>query len=242
MGISRLKRFDFSVFIDKKYMRNIIKRILREMGGEVDEAVYPEGFDMGVFSGLKTFKARIDYVQSRLVRLGSGSSRIVYKIDDITVLKLAKNAKGIAQNEMEHELSAHGWYGDIVAEVYEVVDDYRWIEMQWAKKMSVGDFERILGVPFSVYKDYLHNIEYAQGRRRHGGRLDIPERYEKIMREKEFFSDIERMAGDYDMALGDFNRPSSYGVVRDEDGTERVVLVDYGASWDIIERLYYKKR
>lgn len=36
--------------------------------------------------------------------IGNGSSRMVFQISDERVLKVAKNAKGIAQNEAEGEL------------------------------------------------------------------------------------------------------------------------------------------
>ena len=67
----------------------------------IDEMAYPVSFNMDEFKMLKTFAARIKYCQARLQRISSGSSRIVYKIDNEKVLKLAKNRKGIAQNEAE---------------------------------------------------------------------------------------------------------------------------------------------
>ena len=67
----------------------------------INEMAYPFSFNMDEFKMLKTFAARIKYCQARLQRISSGSSRIVYKIDSEKVLKLAKNRKGIAQNEAE---------------------------------------------------------------------------------------------------------------------------------------------
>ena len=67
----------------------------------INEMAYPVSFNMDEFKMLKTFAARIKYCQARLQRISSGSSRIVYKIDNEKVLKLAKNRKGIAQNEAE---------------------------------------------------------------------------------------------------------------------------------------------
>ena len=67
----------------------------------IDEMAYPVSFNMAEFKMLTTFVERIRYCQTRLQRISSGSARIVYKIDNEKVLKLAKNRKGIAQNEAE---------------------------------------------------------------------------------------------------------------------------------------------
>ena len=67
----------------------------------IDGMAYPVSFNMAEFKTLKTFTARIKYCQARLQRISSGSARIVYKIDNEKVLKLAKSRKGIAQNEAE---------------------------------------------------------------------------------------------------------------------------------------------
>src|ERR1700677_4811773 len=50
---------------------------------------------------LETYAARKKYAEKNLKHLSSGSARIVYLTPDKTVVKLAKNDKGIAQNEAE---------------------------------------------------------------------------------------------------------------------------------------------
>ena len=79
-------------------LRKYIRKVLKESFIEED---YPSSFDMERFKSLTSFNARIKYCEEHLQRLGSGSSRIVYKIDDKKVLKLAKNKKGISQNGTE---------------------------------------------------------------------------------------------------------------------------------------------
>src|ERR1700749_760360 len=54
-------------------------------------------------SQLKTFTARLKYCKEHFQRLGAGSSRIVFLLPDGKVLKLAKNAKGLAQNNVESD-------------------------------------------------------------------------------------------------------------------------------------------
>ena len=50
---------------------------------------------------LKTYNARKKYAEKNLKHLSSGSSRLVYLTSNGTILKLAKNDRGIAQNKVE---------------------------------------------------------------------------------------------------------------------------------------------
>jgi len=50
-----------------------------------------------------------------LPKIGSGSGRIVYDFGEGMVLKLAKNTKGVAQNNIESDIGRYGDIQDIVA-------------------------------------------------------------------------------------------------------------------------------
>ena len=78
-------------------LRKYIRKVLKE---SIEEA-YPESFNMETFKSLRNHAERNRYAAEHLQKIAAGSSRIVYKIDDEKVLKLAKNDKGIAQNETE---------------------------------------------------------------------------------------------------------------------------------------------
>ena len=58
-------------------------------------------FNIDIFKNLNSFSKRISYCDENIERISSGSSRIVYKINDEKVLKLAKNTKGLEQNKNE---------------------------------------------------------------------------------------------------------------------------------------------
>ena len=75
------------------------------------------------FLNIKSFSGKMKYANERLTRIGSGTGRVVYDIDGEKVLKLAKNPKGIAQNEAE---AGAGYYRDtqhIVTVVFDSADD-----------------------------------------------------------------------------------------------------------------------
>ena len=65
---------------------------------------YPVSFNMDEFKGIRSFADRVKYCENRLKKLGAGTSRRVYQIDNEKCLKLAKNRKGIAQNIEEINL------------------------------------------------------------------------------------------------------------------------------------------
>ena len=73
-----------------------------------------DGFDMEYFKQLSSFRKRIDYCGKYLKRLSSGSSRIVYIVDEQKVLKIAKNTRGLEQNRAEGDYFIQKKYIDVV--------------------------------------------------------------------------------------------------------------------------------
>jgi len=205
---------------------------------ELNEAVYPEEFNMDYFKGLRTFAERIRYCEAYLQRISSGSARIAYKIDDNTVLKLAKNPKGVAQNEVEGQTD---YYRDNIgcfAEVYDVDENYLWLEMQLARKAKPSDFKRLTGYDFQTV---CYWIDYCK-----------PDRYRTSNPMKQFFSSeefhnnweddgilaqLQDYIGSYDAPIGDLKRISSWGIVNDEYG-EHLVLIDFGLDENVYNNFY----
>lgn len=66
--------------------------------------------------------------------LGSGSGRRVFDLENGYVVKVAKNRKGIAQNEAEYQISSTS-NSNLFAKVLEVSEDYRLLIMQKAEKI-----------------------------------------------------------------------------------------------------------
>lgn len=206
----------------------------------MNEMAYPVLFDINVFKSLKSFSKRIQYCEKFLQRIASGSARIVYKIDDEKVLKLAKNAKGIAQNEVEggdYYLQKIGCF----AKTFDVDENYLWVEMQLARKAKISDFKRITGFDFytiCAWCDYVSPNLYNH----------IDERMKQLFQSDEFqeyiddydglFYQLNDYIGNYQLKhIGDLKRISSWGVII-EDGEEKLVLVDYGFNDDVAKRYY----
>lgn len=68
--------------------------------------------------------------------IGSGSARKVYDLNNGFVLKIARNIKGIAQNEAEFLIFNESKL-DLLARVYFVSDDYKYLIMKKAKPIKM---------------------------------------------------------------------------------------------------------
>lgn len=219
---------------------NINKIIEQEYNKILDED-YPSSFDMEYFKTLGSFNKRIKYCEEHLKRIGGGSSRIVYKIDDEKVLKLARNKKGLAQNEVEisqgndHYLINSG----IMAKVFDNHEKYLWVEMEYAQKLKKSDFESIIGIDFEFYSDFILNYWYSNNRKRGGSRFikNYSEEENEKMWENEFVSSILDYIANYDIIAGDLAKLSTYGIVK-RDGKDTVVIIDFGLTGDVYDDYY----
>ena len=185
------------------------------------------------FKTLKSFNKRVQYCEQHLTRISSGSSRIVYLVDDDKVLKLAKNQKGIAQNNVEISLGNEGYY-TCFADVYDYDNDGLWLEMEFCRKSKKSDFKRIYGIPFEVLcYGIAEMVEY----RNKFNPFDKYKPYWKQLMNSEnnmvleFIDSFREYIGGQGLeTTGDLYRISSYGVTKDN----RIVLVDYGLD-DVME-------
>jgi len=235
----------FKLLRRNEYMGRINDLLIQAYDKDVsiDEHIliedYPEQFDMDYFKSLPSFRARIKYCEDNLSRISSGSSRIVYKIDDTKVLKLAKNKKGIAQNDVEIEYSKYYDIKDIVAEVFDYEENGLWVEMELATKLTIGKFKQITGLNFKDYGLALHNYAVEHGVPVMRGKLKykIDKEFMGEMWENEFSYQILSFIANYDIPPGDLGRLNTYGVVK-RNGEDTIVMIDYGLTSDVYTSYY----
>jgi hypothetical protein len=221
----------------KKFIKKTLSEsLVYELIDLLDED-YPSSFDMEEFKTLNSFAARIRYCEEHLQRISSGSSRIVYKIDDTKVLKLAKNKKGLVQNEIEVSYSNDNMVDDIVAEVFDYHQDDLWIKMELARKMTVSDFKRITGFAWKDYVAGVTNHGNKVNHRVNRRTMPIDDELYQDMWEDEFIYDIFSFIGNFDVPVGDLTRKNSYGIVK-RGGGDAVVLIDYGLTNDVYDSYY----
>jgi hypothetical protein len=200
------------------------------------EEEYPPSWNIEEFKKLNSFNQRVQYCNQHLQRISSGSSRIVYKVDDTKVLKLAKNKKGLAQNEVEIEYSLDYMWDDIVAKIFDYDQNNLWVEMELARKVTPKKFYEIVGFTF---EDYCNGIRYHSDQQKHISiETSKPNNYEQMWEDNEFMYSIFDIIGSYDFTVGDLCRLNSYGLVN-RNGQEDIVLIDYGLTNDVYDS-YYK--
>ena len=207
----------------------------------IKEMAYPTTFNMDEFISLKSFASRVKYCNERLKFLGQGSSRRVYMIDNEKCLKLARNQKGIAQNEAENDGYLQSL--NLCPKIYKYDQNDLWIEAQLAKKAKESDFKRLLGYDWNIFCSWIeYTAKLYTNHSLYRGENDAlfkSEEFETWVYDNDnVFSRINQYMTDFALeSYGDLQRISSWGVVT-ENGQERLVLVDAGLS-DSVGRDYY---
>jgi hypothetical protein len=200
-------------------------------------------WDLEHFKQLPSFRARVEYATKQLgSKLGAGSARVVFPVKDdssgdggISVLKLAKNKKGLAQNEVEAEISdLSSGYSEIIAMVkaYDQ-ENYFWLEVERADKITKADFRKLTGFDFDTFGSVLIN----EISKRPTMSVDpglAREIYDSPLLEK-----MVSFIRDFGQQPGDLDRLSSWGKVT-RNGRQFAVLVDYGLSREVFQQ-HYKK-
>ncbi|HNQ20716.1 MAG TPA: hypothetical protein PKI46_06615 [Bacteroidales bacterium] len=195
---------------------------------KLQDMAYPADFDFNTLLALPSYEKRVNYAEEKLQRISSGSSRIVYKVDEEKVLKVAKNKKGLSQNIVESDWGIQDMYSNIVAKVFETDEKGIFLEMELAKKVTPNKFKQIFGFTSKDLFYYLYN-EFINNS------FDMPEELIDKIFDNEWVNELVNFAQDFDYPLpGDFGRLSTYGLVN-RDGEEKIVVIDFGLTnwvWD----------
>jgi hypothetical protein len=197
---------------------------------------YPISWNVEEFKKLTSFNQRIKYCQENLQRISSGSSRIVYKIDDTKVLKLAKNRKGIAQNEIEVGFSKDYMWSDLVAKIFDYDQNDLWVEMELARKVTPKIWDSIVGIPIEELSKCLTYVDQENNPQKYRYHFTKPARMDELW-ENEFTSQILQLISSYDVPVGDFGRLSTYGLVK-RNGMDDIVFIDYGITNEAYDAYY----
>ena len=192
-----------------------IKRIQEIM--QVDEMAYPVDFNFEEYNNIRSFAGKIKYANTKLLgKVGAGSGRAVFRVDDEKVMKIALNPKGVQQNSVESEGYKQNY--DVLARVFDIDNDYAWIEMELAKKITPKRFKELCGVTIEGLMTWL----------RHMSGIMIHNEPIIDLENNDFAMNLLVFTSDYGYPIpGDFGRISSYGEVL-RDGVPTLVVVDFG--------------
>lgn len=194
------------------------------------EAQYPDNFSMDHLKMLPSFRERVSYVAKHLNRFGSGSSRSVFLIDQDTVLKVAKNKAGLAQNQSE-STPAIQKYG-IIARVLDSDKEHIFLEMERATTLVEGTYDKTfkeaLGYTLKDVEQHLTNVYLLEKYPDKPLRNPLPDDVLAIINRSPWMRQLIALIQEFDFVYpGDFAKGDSYGIVH-RNGKNRLVLIDYG--------------
>ena len=208
-----------------------------------------ETFSLQRLSSITNFKDRLTYCKQELgPSIGGGSSRVVFQIDDEKVLKLAKNRKGLAQNEAEGRPDYVKDEYSMFPEKFEHDENYTWIISEYVLPAKEKDFQQVLGMTSDEFFNIIYNIWYAHNG--YGTKFDywhyrkiedmskiweLTENYDSI------FYELNDFLGSYDyIMIGDLLRIANWGMTI-RNGEPYMVVLDSGFTEDVYDS-YYKRR
>ena len=200
----------------------------------------PEDWDRDIFKS--SYRKQITYAMERAKKIGSGSSRVVFEIPfegRPTVLKIAKNAKGLAQNEAESDYSLFRMYPDITCPIIDYDEGgYKWIHLEKAEKLTKSFFKSKEGFSFEDFGYMLRDSEQRRNGRK-GRNFEVnfenlvnKDEIEKI-RESEIYADVEGLMGDFDILAADLQRLTNWGLYKGHP-----VIIDLGFNSEIARTHY----
>ena len=215
----------------------------------IDEMPLPADWDPAQYGRGTTFKQRLAYALERAKKLGTGSSRVATVIEyegRPTVLKIAKNQKGLAQNSVEADILSDG-YASQLGILIPIIDydeqnrEPSWIHTEMATKASEKQLCSIMNC------ENLHQlVNFATsitGKKRF---LGLPQGYINKLKESGMSEDDVETCTDYanklaelnssfDVELGDFTRAANWGLYNGKP-----VIVDVGFNSNVLQQ-YYKR-
>ena len=212
----------------------------RELLGLIREsvlaAIEEAKFDPKIITQRKfpSLRAAIMFVKdkAKLRFLGQGSSREVFALDAKRALKMARNEKGIAQNQAELSIATDA-EGGLVAKIFQYDPEYKWLVSELVRPITSGEeFKHLTGISWGVFVHLIyHSYDWEHVLLTiDPWRLEPGETPEKI-RKSPFL--VKAMAGlssiQETLLEGDLVRLDHWGKTPDQ----RVVLLDYGFTEDV---------
>jgi len=200
------------------------------------ETPLPDDWDAAIYSERVPFAQRIKYAKAKAKQLGTGSSRVAFEIPyqgRRTVLKIAKNAKGMAQNG-EESSALSDWYLKGLNITIPLIDydesteNPTWIHTEFATKAKQSDFKKATGG--NLYDFVIYCVRQS-GRERG---YHIPE---GINPESELVQNFTDYVGNYTHhPWREYTQLRNWGIYEG-----RPVIIDIGLTSDIWNDHYARK-
>lgn len=175
---------------------------------------------------LETYAARKKYAENNLKHLSSGSSRIVYLTPGKTIIKLAKNDRGIAQNKAEANPKMKSKY---LNPILGYAKNYAWIEVPYLEKITAREFKDMTGLEFDDFGEALRfGLKDISG----NSDTEKPKKFEEVAK-SDIYKEVRDIGEKFKLMPGDLARISSWGVK-----DKHPVLIDAGLTQDVFADFY----
>ena len=193
----------------------------------LQEAPLPDDWDRSKFSPRTSFRQMVAYAKERAIQIGRGSSRVAFEVPyqgRPTIIKVALNQKGIAQNQEETDLLDDGYLSKIGITIpmidYDIENGRRitWIHTEKAEKITQKQLERFFGgVSLNAI---IARIEYDKTGRRGWAYEELPDH----IHENEYYDMLRDLLLNFPHINGsDLVRKANWGLYRG-----RPVIIDLG--------------
>lgn len=200
------------------------------------ESPIPDHWDNSVFIGKSSFKARLAYAKKMAQRLGAGSSRVAFEIEyqgRPTILKLAKNKKGLSQNEEEVNILNDYYIRNLEITIPLIDYDERHVQPQWihtekAEKMTPTKFQEFFGVDAKTVLRFSEYHIYGKPPLYRDTYIELG----KILLENEYVQKLTELIMNTFIIPDDLTRLENWGIYKNHP-----VVIDLGFT-DTSAQLY----
>ena len=207
----------------------------------LNETPLPSDWDSSKFNiPSKSFKPIIDYALERATKIGTGSSRIAFEVEyegRPTILKIARNKKGLAQNEVESKMLSDGYIEKMELTIPLIDYDTTniqplWIHTEKANKVTekklckllhCDNLFQLIQMVKSKYKNsslYAHYYNELK-------EINTEDELEDLV---DLVDNLYSLSNDFDIALGDLQKTNSWGLYKGKP-----VIIDIGLSMEVYD-------
>lgn len=205
------------------------------------EAPLPDSWDKNRFKGrlkVDTFGDMVEYASEKASTVGKGSSRVAFKINydgRDSVLKIAMNQKGIAQNKQESNYLSDPYIKKLGITI--PIIDYdeenlkpRWIHTELADQFDESAFIKETGVPLKDFVLYCKRQVFPPKIYDKKHHLEVSQ---KINASSYIYKSFMSLLTHYhDLEVGDLIRGANWGMYN-----SKPVIIDIG--FDSISKALY---
>lgn len=199
-----------------------IDHITKEVLKKSKTPIVKTQFNMNVLKKLKDYTDMRDYANLTLPYVGMGSSRIVFKVNDESALKIALNEKGKEQNKAEKNTC--GAHPELVSQVISAASDGSWILSQFAEPMTKEEFKKLTGIKWG---EFYFGIKYLSTQ---NPSLEL---HYNSVKENHFFKTIVEAINACGYIASDIIKLDSWGILNN-----RPIIIDSGFTRAVYEAFY----